>query len=130
MRNVGYVVILLAISASIGCVSMCDSSLDCQYNAYGGVRDRIDRTNGRVASIFDPAAAAVAPPVVEEPLPDMPDRFDSDSDESNSPDAGEREEGEGLTEDLLKELRTDLPEVPNPDADDLDLGGSAGGNET
>ena len=38
-----------------GC-AMCASPYDCQYVAYGGVRERTDMVHGRVASVYAPAA--------------------------------------------------------------------------
>lgn len=52
-RVVGLALVLL----SSGC-ALCDSPYDYDFAAFGGVRDRYDRRNGRVGSILDPADAA------------------------------------------------------------------------
>jgi hypothetical protein len=46
----GYLMLL----GCVGC-TMCASPFDCQYVAYGGVRERTDMIHGRVGSRFDPA---------------------------------------------------------------------------
>ncbi len=35
--------------------AMCANSHDCDYAAYGGLRQRTDMVHGRVGSVFDPA---------------------------------------------------------------------------
>jgi hypothetical protein len=56
MVNGCHMLLISLIAACIGC-AMCDSGLDRNYAAYGGVRDRMDRVDGRVGSILGPAAA-------------------------------------------------------------------------
>ena len=56
MRPAQFLAVLLLGLPSLGC-AMCDGAFDCDYAAFGGVHDRIDRRNGRVGSLFDPAAA-------------------------------------------------------------------------
>ena len=46
--------IVLGIVSTIGC-SMSANPHDCKYAAYGGLIDRVDRVNGRVGSVIDPA---------------------------------------------------------------------------
>lgn len=109
----------LLFSMSVGCASLCDSSLDCEYHAFGGMRDRRDRVNGRVGSLFDPTASRAADVTVLEPLPLVDEsQTDAQSDSSGTnadPDTGEVEDS-GLTEELLDELRQmrELPNVPSP----------------
>lgn len=75
MQRFAYLLALIPLSLCVGCASMCDSSMDAQYHAYGGLYDRVDRVNGRVGSQFDPAET-VAPAEVEDfdpaaPLPEV-----------------------------------------------------------
>ena len=115
------IVVMLALFS--GCASMCDSSYDCDFHAFGGMRERMDRKNGRVSSIFDPAAAR--PSVV--PSPQTLDNDPMGSDElmganaSQSDDAGESGDSE-LRDRLLDELDKldDLPIIPDSgdDAED------------
>lgn len=111
------VLVSILVSASAGCASMCDGSLDCDYHAFGGVRDRFDRVSGRVGSVFAPAAAMAPPVYREEPLPELPQQADGGSREAD-PGTGEVEDS-GLTEELLNELNTldELPEVQPGEAD-------------
>ena len=44
----------LGMIGTLGC-SMGANPHDCKYAAYGGLIDRVDRVNGRVGSIIDPA---------------------------------------------------------------------------
>ena len=110
----------LLFAMSVGCVSWCDGSFDCDYHAFGGMRDRHDRVNGRVGSLFDPAASLDAVLTVQEPLPlldESPADGQSESSGINTdPDTGEVEDS-GLTEELLDELRQmrELPNVPLPE---------------
>lgn len=110
MRNAFVAGIAAVVMSMTGCASMCDSSLDCDYHAFGGMRDRQDRAHGRVASLFDPAAAleSVVPPV--NGLPRSPD-----DDGFDTPDTGDGTvDDSGLTDELLKELDKydQLPDVP------------------
>ena len=113
MSQTCYLAIVLMMVTSLGC-AMCDSSLDDQYSAYGGVRDRVDRVNGRVASLFDPAASLDAVVAGDQPL-----------EAEAAPDTGEKDDassnggvGSTLTDDLLKELEKmePLPELPADDS--------------
>lgn len=101
-----------------GCASMCDSRFDCDYHAFGGMRDRHDRTNGRVGSILDPASAlpSIVPP--QEPLPYVEDRLNLSDDETSDDDTDDdSSDGEGLKDRLLDELdeMDDLPDLPGSD---------------
>ncbi len=58
-------IIALGIVSTVGC-SMGANPHDCKYAAYGGLFDRVDRVNGRVGSVLDPAA------VVEHTVDDIP----------------------------------------------------------
>ena len=113
MSQTCYLAIVLMMVTSLGC-AMCDSSLDDQYSAYGGVRDRTDRINGRVASLFDPAASLDAVAAVNQPL-EAEAETDSDVKDESSSNGGV---GSTLTEDLLKELEKmePLPELPADDS--------------
>lgn len=81
------VMLALLLVCELGCV-VCDGPQDYQYPAYGGTRDRLDRTTGRVGSIIDTAAdqglfqgtpQSAAEPVPEPPLsPWDPDDIDAD----------------------------------------------------
>ena len=110
MMRACYLLPCLALLAASGCAAMCDGSMDCRYNAYGGIRDRIERERGRVSSQFDPAeslTADVEPLEVLEPLPDVdPNADDTPRTPGN------------LTEELLDALGDDeLPEVDTGDPD-------------
>jgi len=109
MRN-GFIAGIAVLVASLaGCASMCDSSLDCDFHAFGGMRDRQDRVHGRVASLFDPAAALASTVPPMEGLP----RFGDDG--LDSPETGDGSvDDSGLTDELLNELDKydELPEVP------------------
>ena len=109
MSQACYLSLVLVIATSLGCASMCDSSMDCQYNAYGGVRDRVDRVNGRVASRFDPATSLEPVLVTEEPLPLAPDISDT-GDGKPSEDEGKS----NLTDELIRKLDQleSLPKIP------------------
>ena len=107
-----------------GCASMCDSQFDNDFHAFGGMRDRHDRTNGRVGSIFDPASAqpSIVPPL--QPLADVEDRpnlSDDDEDDSGEGDTDDdSSEGGDLKDRLLDELDEldDLPDLPGEDGSD------------
>lgn len=110
---IGTTVLLALLLLLPGCASMCDSRYDADFHAFGGMRDRIDRTDGRVGSVFDPADAqsAVVPPELtsppssphELPIPDSTGETDSS------------EESQELRRRLLDQLdRIDqLPTIPN-----------------
>lgn len=113
--------IAVALTAmTLGCASVCDSSLDCDFHAFGGVRDRHDRVNGRVESIFDPAPALAAVAPVEKPLPPADSTNGDDGDLSGDGSV----EDSGLEDALLDELEAmeKLPKVPS--AADPDQGES------
>ena len=106
-----------------GCGSMCVSTQDANFHAYGGVRNRSDLVNGRVASLFDAASALPGVPVVEEPLP--PDESqrstdDDDSDDEESMDMTESDFRNNLLDELekLDALPSDLDEETEDDTDD------------
>ena len=105
--------IVLAMLLS-GCASMCDDSHDCDFHAYGGMRDRQDRVCGRVASVFDPAAANPSTAPVLEPLP--PDlTSDEDLEDSDDGAADGDIEDSGLSDEIIDDLKNkteELPEVP------------------
>lgn len=111
---------------SVGCGSMCVSTPDCEFHAYGGLRDRQDRVNGRVASLFDPAAASPGYVPAEEPLPpaetDGTDSSDDDDDDGGFDD----DTKEPWEQDLQKEL--DKMNLPSDDS--LEPGGSADGDDS
>ena len=119
---------LLVTSMLVGCASMCDSTFDCHYHAFGGMRDRQDRVNGRVGSLFDPAPAL--PPIasVDAPLPFL-DSLDEDGtgEGDGTEDTGDGSvEDSGLADDLIQELDDSLdalPQVPSLDSDDDSSGG-------
>ena len=53
--------ILMGIAGTLGC-SMGANPHDCKYAAYGGLMDRVDRVNGRVGSVIDPAVVVTHEP--------------------------------------------------------------------
>lgn len=115
MRVASFVLLILC----SGCASMCDSSFDCDFHAFGGLRDRVDRTHGRVGSIFDPAEALAAP---VSPMPVPAQVMDSDDDVNAQDAAGEEldsEESTELRERLLDALddAEDLPDIPESPRD-------------
>lgn len=121
---------VLATSMLVGCASMCDSTYDCHYHAFGGMRERQDRVNGRVASLFDPAPALPSIASADTPLPFL----DNLEDERNGEGEGSEETGDGsvedsgLADDLIQGLDDsleDLPQVPSLDSDSDSNGGGA-----
>jgi len=113
------------LTLATGCASMCDSSFDCDYHAFGGMRDRHDRSNGRVGSIFDPAAAqpSIVPP--QESLPYVQDRINISGDEDDADEnSDDSSDGEDLKDSLLDELEEmdDLPDLPGSDSDEASTG--------
>ena len=48
---------------------MCAHPHDCKYAAYGGIIDRLDRVNGRVGSVIDPAPVVTQPASAEAETP-------------------------------------------------------------
>jgi hypothetical protein len=87
---------------SSGC-RLCCNREDIAYPAYGGIWQRLDRNEGRVGSLFDPAGARV---------PDLSPRSSVET-------SGERRSEilpEGAMED--RESPEDVPEpTPDPDTD-------------
>jgi hypothetical protein len=55
MRRVLWFFAGLSLLSTVGC-AICASPHDCKYAAYGGLRERTDHVNGRVASVIDPAS--------------------------------------------------------------------------
>lgn len=120
MRGSLAVSILVLLAISGGCASMCDSSYDCDFHAFGGMRDRIDRKNGRVGSVFDPAAALPGERPTGTLLPPMTSPADSDDSSAVSDEDDSEEESElKPLLDKLDEL-DDLPTI----GDDTDSEGS------
>lgn len=121
---------VLAASMLVGCASMCDSTYDCHYHAFGGMRERQDRVNGRVASLFDPAPAL--PPIAstDAPLPfldNLEDDGSGDGDGMEETGDGSVEDS-GLADDLIQGLDDsleDLPQVPSLNSDDNSTGDGA-----
>lgn len=116
----------------VGCGSMCNTTPDCEFHAYGGMRDRHDRVNGRVGSLFAPAAAdpSIVPP--EEFLPPLDvDSPDDPDDVPPGSDDGSVEESE-LGKKLIDELDKldDLPEVDPPKSGSGSEPDAEGGFET
>ncbi len=110
------------LTLATGCASMCDSSHDCDFHAFGGMRDRHDRVNGRVGSIFDPASAqpSIVPP--QEELPYVRDRLDiNGDDEEEGGDESDDDDGGDLEKRLIDELEglDDLPDLPEADPDEV-----------
>lgn len=105
-----YLILASLLLVASGCGSMCVSTQDANFHAYGGVRNRQDLVNGRVASLYDPAAALPGDPVVEKPLPpedESPSSDDSDDEESMD-DLMESDFRNNLLEELEK-----LDELPD-----------------
>lgn len=112
---------LLMISITAACVgcAMCDSGLDRNYAAYGGVRDRVDRVDGRVGSILGPADSQ-----------DLVDRSGEEAFEPFIPPStptvdDDREQYSPIDDDQsndllrkLEELGGDLLELPEQSTDD------------
>jgi len=93
-----------------GC-SMCASPYDCQYAAYGGLRERTDMVHGRVGSVFDPApeinhAAATR----QSPQPTPADEPDGVLGPADGPDGAP-----GPADDVRGDTDTHPPdELPSP----------------
>lgn len=119
MRHACSLAIATLFVFSAGCASMCDSSLDCDFHAFGGMRDRHDRVNGRVASLFEPAAALESDASMLGAAPYDPDS-DGFTNDSNGPVDGSVEDS-GLTDELMNRLKEfdDLPEVPEIESDSI-----------
>ena len=111
---------------NFGCGSMCQSTYDCDFHAFGGMRDRQDRVNGRVGSILEPAAALPGQVPEEVPLPPE-ERLNSDDEVGSGVDSSDSEDG-SLNEsefrnrlldelDKLEELPSDVGDSPAKDAD-------------
>ena len=67
-----------------GC-AICASPFDSHYAAYGGAWDRVDPSQGRVASVFQPASSTVESMSVPETTVGMPTedgQFESTGDRS------------------------------------------------
>ena len=110
----------LIVAVFSGCASMCDSRLDCDYHAYGGLRERQDRVNGRVDSIFDPAPSTLAA-TTESSVPEL---------EPTPAPESETETGDGVVEDSgladeliegLEDSMQNLPNVPSDGNADFEL---------
>jgi len=54
-RSVAISLLIVGASLSGGCNKMCCNTHDYDYAAYGGCRERVNPTRGRVASINDTA---------------------------------------------------------------------------
>lgn len=104
---------------STGCGSMCVSNQDANFHAYGGVRDRQDLIHGRVASLFDPAAALPSVPVDEKPLPPEESRSSDDEEGGDSESMDDLMESD-FRNNLLDELDKldQLPEGLDSDGED------------
>jgi|GEM_PF-4220950 len=114
---------LFSLCALVGCGSMCMSTQDCEFHAFGGLRDRQDRVNGRVASLFDPAIASPGYVPEEAPLPPLePDELGDPGGEKPGEDPLGKEEEEPWE----KELRKELDEMKLP-SDELGAGSRGGG---
>lgn len=100
---------------------MCDASFDCDYHAFGGMRDRLDRTNGRVSSIFEPAAAQASvlpPPAV---LPPYEQRKSLTEDEESSGETGtETDTDAGEIRNRLFDEVQGFEDLPNINQDGSD----------
>ena len=116
MRDAIKILTTAFVSMCVGC-AMCESSMDGDFHAYGGSRDRIDRVNGRVGSLFDPAAAVEAVPFVEQTLPPVDTPAGTDGATTRRDDGSV--EDSGVTEDLLEDLKQfgELPPVPGVESD-------------
>ena len=122
MRRFVSIAAIVLLALAPGCASMCDSSFDCDYHAFGGMRDRIDRKDGRVGSIFDPASALPSVVTPQEVLaPDGQAANTDNPDAKNSQDgSGDSDDDANLRDRLLDELDKldELPAIPGgPDAD-------------
>lgn len=111
---------------NFGCGSMCQSTYDCDFHAFGGMRDRHDRANGRVASLLEPAAALPSQVPEEAPLP-LEDRLVGDQEVGSGVDSSGSEDGSlGESEfrnrlldelDKLEELPSDTGDSTGNDSD-------------
>lgn len=117
--------LLFSLFAVVGCGSMCVSAPDCEFHAFGGLRDRQDRVNGRVASLFDPAIASPGYIPEEAPLPpEDPDEVDDSSDDS-----AEEEDPNAEEEPWQKDLREELDKLKFPDEVPDAKGGGSGSRD-
>lgn len=118
MRNLTILTICGLLTFVSGCASMCDSSFDCDFHAFGGMRDRIDRKNGRVGSIFDPASAQPSVVPAVDPLLDSDVSTDNEPALPSKTDKDDTEDSE-LKRRLLDALdgKDPLPTIP-PDSGD------------
>lgn len=117
---------LFNLFAVVGCGSMCASTPDCEFHAYGGLRDRQDRVNGRVASLFDPAIASPGYVPEEAPLPPAePEQTDDRDEEATGDDDADTEK-----EPWEKELQKELDEMKLPTDEIPDAKGDGSGSDS
>ena len=91
LRSLIALALLVAVSMLGGGCAMCTTPHDHDYPTYGGSWERIDRTHGRVGSVFEPAGAPaeevaelsaenVAEPMSTDSAEDLPSPYaDSDA---------------------------------------------------
>ena len=111
--------VLLSLTIS-GCASMCDSSYDFDFHVFGGARERLNRSHGRVGSVFDPAEVVAAAPTATpyQALPVDDRALEPEGDEDLDAETGDSsEDAQKLRERLLDKLDEidDLPAIPSPD---------------
>lgn len=126
MRIASQVFILISLLLlATGCGSMCITTQDANFHAYGGVRDRQDLVNGRVASLLDPAAALPGVPVIEEPLPpEEKSEDDKQAEDASMDDMLKSDFRNNLLDELekLDKLPEDLPtEDDDTDPEEIDV---------
>ena len=115
MKAAGKCLMVCIVLMGSGCGAVCKNT-DCNFHAYGGIRDRIDRVHGRVGSAFDPAESLAAP---ARPIDDLPP-LEDESSETDGTDAGKVEDGNiedsELRDELLDKIRG-LDPLPQTEAE-------------
>ena len=115
MKNICTLLVLALIgSGTFGC-SMCCGPYDFDYPTFGGRHERVNRSYGRVGSVFSDPNATGPTASADSNLEDAPPLRSSESD--NRDDEPESDNMRKFQEELdsLKSKSNDLEELPTPD---------------